>query len=386
MTVAFNRMEFRPVGKFRTKVEETVYNYDSRMYEKEYIALPTDYGEYGENRVTFQRAMKVTILMGQIFGLFPVLGVCGDDVTKIRFTYQSGRFFYSVLSIIGQSILVFFCIFKIFWDVNASLNSNCAVVFFLSNSIVTLFFIRVAMKWANLSRNIAKIEAVDPNTDKHLILKCNVTCIGVILIAAVEHGLNDLSGVATVLACQPDKPPYESYLIQSYYWIWAYVPYNRYLGFFAKFVSIQCTFNWNYSDTFIMCICWYLSARLQQINDRISNIGEKVITPNFWRTMREDYTKATCLVRQVDDIISGITLVSFGSNLFSICFLLLHTLELLSGYEHIIYYLFSISFLLIRSIMMSLMAARVNSKSVETAHALYEVPSDVFDDEVAMNY
>lgn len=38
-------------------------------------------------RVTFQSAMKLTIIIGQFFGLNPVIGVSETDATKLRLVW-----------------------------------------------------------------------------------------------------------------------------------------------------------------------------------------------------------------------------------------------------------------------------------------------------------
>lgn len=59
-----------------------------------------------------------------------------------------------------------------------------------------------------------------------------------------------------------------------------------------------------------------------------SNIFLFQQTPaSFWRTMREDYSRVSYLVKRIDDAISGIVFLSFANNLFFICLQLLHTLE-----------------------------------------------------------
>ncbi|KAI5639385.1 trehalose receptor domain-containing protein [Phthorimaea operculella] len=393
MTVAFHN-EFKSVKKVKN-AGDFVYNLDQNAVNGEYIALPI---QGTGKRVTFQRAMKFPIVIGQIFGLNPVLGIYEDDVSKLRFTFYSVRCMYSVLSVIGQLVLVGFCFLKIFWETDASLNSNTAVVFYACNCVITFQFLKVARKWPGLCRHIAKIEAIDPTVDQTLVWKCNATVAVVIVLAILEHSLSDLSVISSAMACQPDKHPYDAYLNQNFYWIWVYVPYSTFFGLVSKFLSIQCTFTWNYSDAFIMCLCWYVTARLEQVNRRLQSVAGQIVPQSFYRTMREDYSKATNLVRKVNDIVSGIIFVSFASNLFSICFLILHTLEVglkpdkicnvpsnerfLGGYEHAAFFIYTISFLILRSLSMSLMAARVNSTSDEAAHALYDVPADSYNIEV----
>ncbi|CAH2068998.1 unnamed protein product, partial [Iphiclides podalirius] len=115
----------------------------------------------------------------------------------------------------------------------------------------------------------------------------------------------------------------------------------------------------------------------------------------FWRTARENYGRATQLVRQVDDVISGVIFISFANNLFFICLQLFNTLEdgikgtgdcnsrvkkttILGGYEAAAYFLFSLVYLITRSVAVSLIASQVNTASTVPAPVLYDVPSPVY--------
>ncbi|KAJ2943958.1 hypothetical protein O0L34_g8281 [Tuta absoluta] len=271
--------------------------------------------------------MKLVILTGQCFGLNPVLGVCEIDTSKLRFTIYSGRFLYTFLSIMGQMWLVGLCVMKLGKISNPSLSSNTSLVFYGTNCLTTMVFVRIAMKWPKMSEHIARLEASDPNVDSGLVRRCNISCIVVLSLAFVEHILSDMSGLAVAIDCQPDTNIYEAFILESFPWVWTFVEYNHFTGFLAQFFNLQCTFNWNFADAFVICMSWYLTARLKQVNDRIVAVRGKYVTATFWRTMREDYSKATSLVRRVDSVISGIIFISFANNLFFICLQFLHILE-----------------------------------------------------------
>ncbi|KAJ2943954.1 hypothetical protein O0L34_g8277 [Tuta absoluta] len=515
MTVAFNRMEFKPVGKFKTKVEESVYNYDTRTYKKEYIALPTD---YGEDQVTFQKAMKVTILMGQMFGLFPVLGICGDDVTaireglkpsvicdtptdrrllsgyehvlyyifsisflllrslmmslmaarvnsksvetahalydvptdhfddevqrfidqvevvapapntsnqatfqkalrlcvllgqcfglnpvlgineadttKLRFSVVSVRFIYTIVTIVGQCWVVLMCLMRTAKEPNPSLGTNSNLVFYGINTITSFLFLRIATKWPKLCQQIAKLEEIDPIVDISVVKRCNMSCIIVLSAALFEHLLSDFTAVLAAMECDPDYPIFDAYSRGSFGWAWAFFDYNRIVSVLGFLLNIQSTFNWNFADVFVICISWYLTARLKQVNDRIGAVRGKYVSGDFWCKMREDYCRTTNLVRKVDNVISSVIFISFAINLFFICLQFLHILEEgmkptaycgkslssrpMKGFERPLYLLFSFGLLLARYISVSLIAAQVHTASKLPVLSLYDVPSSCY--------
>ncbi|CAH2099542.1 unnamed protein product [Euphydryas editha] len=322
--------------------------------------------------------MKLTVIVGQCFGLNPVLGVCDIDTSKLRFTYFSVRCVYALIAIVGQTVFLncFFFI-KYFNETDTSVTSNSTLVFYVSNTIITILFLRLAKQWPQLCQYISKIEAADPITDTTLVKKCNVSCILILVMAMLEHGLAELSGMVMAADCQPEKI-YETYIVHSFPWINLHVNYTLFLGIITQFLNILCTFNWNFGDLFIISISFYLTSRLEQVNRKIVEVKGKYVPTTFWRNVREDYNRATDLVRRVDKVIGSIVFISFANNLIFICLQLLHTFALLHGYEQAVYFTYSFLFLVVRSLAVSLIASRVHTASRQPVYNLYEVPSAAY--------
>ncbi|OWR43946.1 putative chemosensory receptor 1 [Danaus plexippus plexippus] len=190
------------------------------------------------------------------------------------------------------------------------------------------------MKWPNLCRYISCTEAIDPLNDYALVRKCNVACLLVLSFAFVEHGLLELSGFVFATDCSPPGKVYETIIVNSFPWFNNIVNYNLNLGIITQ-----------------------------------------AMPSTFWRNVREDYNRITSLVRKVDKVIGGVIFISFANNLFFICFQLLHTLAIFRGYEQATYFLYSLIFLIVRSLALSLIAARVHTVSRQPVYTLYELPS-----------
>nr|QZH55045.1 gustatory receptor 12 [Achelura yunnanensis] len=348
-------------------------------------------GNSMRRRATFQAAMRLTLLIGQCFGLSPVLGVTNVDTSKMRFKYVSWRCLYSLLSMCGQCLLVGFCFINLLADSNV-ISSHSSLIFNGLNGLTNILFFRIAMKWPKLCQLISWTEAANPCLDETLITKCNFSCLVILSMALVEHILSDLSGFAAAVDCGPSHQIYRTFVTSSFPWIFIHVPYSEVTGALAQLLNIQCTFNWNFSNVFIICTSFYLTSRLEQVNKRIIDVIGKKVPSSFWRVLREDYSRLTYVVKRVDDVIGSVIFVSFASNLFFICLQLLHTLEdgikaipvcnngtvdkrPLKGYEQPIYFVYSLVFLIIRSLAVSLVASKVHTASREPAYALYEVPS-----------
>ncbi|CAB3221027.1 unnamed protein product [Arctia plantaginis] len=129
---------------------------------------------------------------------------------------------------------------------------------------------------------------------------------------------------------------------------------------------------------------------------------QNFLSPSIWGTLREDYNRATRLIRRFDDVFSGLVLLSFAINLFWICLQIFNILENgikpkpkslemcphysnppFHGYEHSIFTLSSLTFLVARFTTMCLSAASVNVASLLPASVLYKVPSCSYSIEMA---
>ncbi|XP_048004985.1 gustatory receptor 5a for trehalose-like [Leguminivora glycinivorella] len=384
--------------KLNNDMVEVLRHHNLKL-QPEIFMTPLLTSDYNGFQATFQEAMKVTIIIGQFFGLNPVIGVSEINTTKLKFQIKSCRFIYSLLSIIGQCTVVSFSFLKLFTDSNPNLSANSALVFSLTNCITTILFLRVATRWPRLCQLISKTEVADPSIDRKLIKKCRVSCFLVLTMALLEHVLSDLSSIAGIIDCQKGRNVYEAFVIGSTPWVFQFTGYSPFIAMFTQIISIQFTFNWNFSDLFVICISFYLTSRLEQVNRRIESVFGKHVPSSFWRTLREDYSRITGLVRRVDDVIGSIIFISFANNLFFICVQLLHTLaegirrnpscrleepdeRPFHGYEQTVYFVYSFGFLITRSLAVSLIASGVHTASREPAHTLYFVPSTAYSVEV----
>ncbi|XP_026764715.2 gustatory receptor for sugar taste 64f-like [Galleria mellonella] len=343
---------------------------------------------------TFQKSLKVTLVMGQIFSLLPVVGICSDDPMNVRFVYTSWKCFYSTFSILGQIYMALMCVYN-FSLFLTSLNNVAPLIFYTTSCITMIMFYDAARAWPTLVQHIAHTELIDPNYDKKLTIKCNITCAVVLTLALLEHTLSLLSKFAAASVCYPDESVYEGFIKHSFPSIFQVLPYSTALGVLTQFLHFQSTFIWNFSDLFVICMSYYLTSRLEHVNERLLEAQGKYLPETFWRTTREDYCRATKLVRKVDDVISGIVFMSFANNLIFVCLQLFNTLEdgikgkgecssrtkgtpLLGGYEAAIYFVFSLIFLISRSVAVSLIAAQVNTASEVPVPVLYDVPSPAY--------
>ncbi|XP_039765307.1 gustatory receptor 5a for trehalose-like [Pararge aegeria] len=330
-----------------------------------------------------------------MFSLLPVEGVCSKKASYVKFTWSSWKCSYLFLSLMGQSFITIMCIHQATHS-TTSLKGTTPIIFYATACITMLTFLRVATMWPELVHHIARVEDLDPSSDKSLTYKCNATCAVVLTLALIEHLLSLLSATTEAFMCYEHESSYRGFVRHFYPWVFNYLPYSIWLGIFTQFLHFQSTFIWNFSDLFVICMSYYLTFRLNHVNRKLLTAQGKYFPETFWRSSREDYGRAVQLVRKVDDAISGVIFISFANNLFFICLQLFNTLEdgisgvgecssktkgknsLLRGYEAALYFLFSLTYLITRSVAVSLIASQVNTASSVPAPVLYDVPSPVY--------
>nr|ARO70532.1 antennal gustatory receptor sugar taste 64f [Dendrolimus punctatus] len=349
----------------------------------------------------FQKSMRMMLIFGQCLGLNPFLGVTKNDVTKVRFTVFSGRFLYAIFILVSQIIGTCFCIYRFMNNV-FSVGALGYFSFYISTASTTFLFLKVGRKWPRLVEEIHNSE-LNEYIDNKTKWKCNSATIILLTFAFTEHIFATTNRLVAIINCKTNETLiYEEYIRVTFPWLDdANVPIYLPLGILLQFQIIVTTMNWNYSDLFVVCISMYLTGILEKINDKILLASKKTnLTPAYWCSLREAYTRATGLVRHFDEVINGIIFTSFATNLFFICLQLFNVLANgittrqgrekcpnyvrgpLRGYENAVYLTFSLCFLFGRSLAVSLYAAGVHTASQVPAPALYEVPSCVYCEEI----
>lgn len=98
-------------------------------------------------------------------------------------------------------------------------------------------------------------------------------------------------------------------------------------GVVVQSSNVLSTFSWNFMDLFLILLSAALTFHFGQLNDRLNSIKDKTMPEWWWCEARCDYNRLACLTRRVDADISGIVLLSFGTNLYFICIQLMNSFE-----------------------------------------------------------
>ncbi|XP_022827072.1 gustatory receptor 5a for trehalose-like [Spodoptera litura] len=216
----------------------------------------------------FFDALRCTLIVGQVFSLLPFVGVFTNIANNVKFIKTSWKCVYSVLSLIGQIFMAVLCINKLARS-NVTLNGTSPVIFYVTTCVTMMMFFQVARRWPQLVQHIAKAEDMDPNFDCSLARKCNITCAVVLILALLEHILSLLSAFAGAASCYGGMDTYQGFVTHFYPWVFSYLPYSPVLGVITQFLHFQSTFIWNFSDLFVICMSYYLTSRLEQVNKKL---------------------------------------------------------------------------------------------------------------------
>ncbi|XP_037300715.1 gustatory receptor for sugar taste 64f [Manduca sexta] len=282
--------------------------------------------------------MKIMLIYGQCLGLLPVSGIFEKDVTKMRYRWFTWKVFYSLAIGFLQGTAAILCVENII-NLTFTIRGLAHIFFYLITCSCTFMFLRVAVKWPSLMKELYNCGLqyyIDPKTKS----KCHWAC------------------------------------------------------YFILFLAIYI---------FIICISIYLSSILNSIIKKIDSVYKNnYLPPSFWRSLREDYNRATQLVRSFDDSISGVVFISYANNMFFICLQLYYSLGNglkgrqnyfrtacpnypsgpFGGYEASIYLIYTVAFIFSKFLAVSLITSDVHTSSMKAAPALYNIASSMYCEEI----
>ncbi|KAF7988074.1 hypothetical protein HCN44_007568 [Aphidius gifuensis] len=96
--------------------------------------------------------------------------------------------------------------------------------------------------------------------------------------------------------------------------------YKLFVGIIASIIRTVATFNWNFCDLLIILVSISLAERYKHLNEvvrfKISNSSPKRIN---WRKIKKTYIMMNELVKEADDIVSPLILLSCCVNVYQIC-------------------------------------------------------------------
>ncbi|KAJ8735026.1 hypothetical protein PYW08_014276 [Mythimna loreyi] len=362
--------------------------------------------------------IRGTLFCSRVMGLLPLAGLTSPTSVKLRFTFRSPYTIFYAISLFGQ-VLMFIMTFYWLITNGISLANISNSIFYTSSLLSYLILMVIGRSWPTLVSKVEAIESKLPPFTRNVGAMSNITTIFILVAAIVEHLLSVFYGLKVACACDMNNVA-ENYFHFNMPWIFDYTPYSVWKGVLSELFNIQSTFIWSLNDLLIMVISIYLTEHFLIHNELLKKAAEQ---EHFsCHEFRTQYLKIVRLVKLINGQFGIYILTSFGSNLYWICTQLFYSLSrtqtghfitckfmdsdsvnaalnkeylthplcmwmlsekrALNGVEHSIYFTYSFSFLLLRTLLVLLLAARIHSNSIAPLYVLYAIPSARFHTEV----
>ncbi|XP_053955486.1 gustatory receptor for sugar taste 64f-like [Anastrepha ludens] len=335
---------------------------------------------------SFHQAVGKVLLFAEFFAVMPVKGVTASHPKQLSFSWTNIRTLYCLLFIIMTVIDLGFSINKLLHK-PINFNSVEPLIFRSSIIVVCISAISLARKWPALILYWYEIESDLPEyltqmEKGRLAYKIKMVTIVAMMLSLGEHLMNIISNIHYSNYCSQTNDPIEDFFLLTNQQLFLVFPYTIYLGIYGKIENILCTFIWNYMDCFVMLISLGLAAKFKQLNDNLFKFKGMQMPECFWSTRRKQYRNLCELCLRIDGAISLITMISFSNNLYFICVQLLRSLNKMPSFVHAAYFYFSLSFLIGRTLAVSLYTASIHDESRKPLRVLRCVPKESWCTEV----
>ncbi|XP_076235178.1 gustatory receptor for sugar taste 64a [Calliopsis andreniformis] len=335
--------------------------------------------------------MSPILSLAQAFGAFPVSGLRASSPKKLQFRIFSFLTFYSIFVVV---LLLFVTIVSVIHMVK-TLNvdtfrtqggigaATVGAVFYGNNLLAMILFFRLSSRWMSFQCEWRAMEDyIDSNSTQFPRLRWKFYIISsvVLLLALIEHILSVINNVDEYEWDNSTNSSFRNFLevysLKSHSFIFDTLDYNMLFGLYIFIVSKIATFTWNFMDLFTMLVSTGLAERYKSLNKKLAVAVAKDRSRFDWHEIRTNYAILSSMVKKVDDYISSIVLLSFANNLYFICLQLLNGLSPSgSTLTSAIYFFGSFAFLIGRTCLVTLCAARINDHSKQALPYLYNCSS-----------
>jgi len=122
-----------------------------------------------------------------------------------------------------------------------------------------------------------------------------------------------------LVTCNQSLPALDNYMRRERPHLHDALPASWWIFPFFQWTISCMAFCWNYVDYFIITISFCLSARFNQLNERLRRTPLHSMDRKFWLEVRVHYTNLVDLLQYIDERISLLVLLSMSHNLFLIC-------------------------------------------------------------------
>ncbi|XP_065215626.1 gustatory receptor for sugar taste 64f-like [Planococcus citri] len=334
---------------------------------------------------SLQKALRPVLLLARCFAVFPVLGIQADDAKGLHFDWFSKPMLLSLLFLTYSISIDVLSILRII-QTGLTYYNTVDFVFLASLTCIYIIFIQLASKWPKFALEWEKVEK-HMNTfafSKNLEQKFKLLTFTIMVLALIEHLSSVATKVVDALPCATnDTDIVKAYFVNTHKHIFAFISYSPFIAFGVALITLLMSCAWNFMDVFIIIMSAAMTERFKQFNLLLHSVHGKIMPVTFWRTMRETYNQLSCVTKLLDELLSPIVLLSFANNLYFICLQLLNSLKPMASTWHASYFVYSFTYLVLRTIVVSLFAASIYDQSKQPKTLLFCVPSESYCTEVA---
>ncbi|GAB0093012.1 Gustatory receptor [Sergentomyia squamirostris] len=328
---------------------------------------------------SFHECLKPVMFVARCASLIPVKGtLC--SVEDLEYRTLSYRMFYAAVITIAMLMMSVLSLMKVI-NQQLAYEKLITLLYYTLLFGACLHFIRMAQQWPGLMTKWSRVErSLQPC--EHLCNKIPTKRKIYLLVAAmtimtlIDEFLSIISGINKGKSCIGIWNSVERYFKQSFPQIFSFVPYHEVTAALAQIFQLYSTFIWNFIDLFIMAVSIGLSSLLRQFNARLRLVDGKIMPITFWSQQKRDYDMLCDLVETIDHALARITVQAFFSNLYYICVQLLNSVNNMVTWTYSLYFWFSLSYLIVRTLGICWFGAEIHTESKKPARILRRIPTD----------
>lgn len=191
----------------------------------------------------------------------------------------------------------------------------------------------IAQKWSKLVKSwnilrytFAKLNMMKPIDNTHLKRKIYIVFFTFLAIGIIDHLIYLFRRIDTLGDCPGMDSKIEIYFLQTFPQFFHVYSYNIFAGFFVLIMDTFSSFSWSFADQFLMIISILIAHEFEMFNRKISlNVHNK--SQQFWTEHWQAYQQMCKLLDQLNSFFGGLIIMSFATNLYFVCFELLHSFQ-----------------------------------------------------------
>ncbi|CAI6343521.1 unnamed protein product [Macrosiphum euphorbiae] len=332
---------------------------------------------------SLHRAITPLLILMQMSGLLPVQGIRRQNTSYLVFNWFSWILAYSII-LVGSSVLMVSLVVCNLYSNGLSYEVIGDLLFHGGTLIMYTLFIHLAREWPKVMEKweLMEREMKQYGYPSNMAFRIKMFSCIILILSTIEHLASILTGVLKAIHCSSDGLDIFKHYIFTWKTFFTYINYSFAVAVILKFFDCLYSFAWNFIDLLIIILACALTDKFKQLNQKLASVRGKVLPSVYWRKSRETYNILASLTHDFDEFLSPVILLSFGHNLYFICYQLLNSLKpMLSPWEALCF-AFLFTYLVGRTCVVSLYVASINDQSKKPKAVLFSVPAECYGVEV----